>query len=55
MGYGLESQGVAEVGVIGQVRDEAAVVGFQERLEDQTGEQLRLGKLLGTILVSVGA
>lgn len=34
--------------MVGEVGGQAAVVGFQESLEDQAGEQLGLAELLGT-------
>ncbi len=40
--------------MVGEVGDEAAVVGLEKGLEDQTGEQLGLGKLLGTEAVGIG-
>src|SRR5262249_31579545 len=38
VGDGLQAEGSPEVGVLGQVRDEAAVVGLEEGLEDQTSK-----------------
>ena len=51
----LEGQRLAQVGQVVQQRGHAAVVGLEEDLEDQAGEQLRLGELLGAVLVGVGA
>jgi hypothetical protein len=51
---GLQGQAGAQVGGIGQMSDQAALVGLEEGFEDPTGEQLRLGELRGAVRVRVG-
>ena len=53
VGDGPQADQAAEVGVVGQVRGEPAVVEAQELLEHQAGQELGLGELLGAELVSV--
>lgn len=43
-----------EVGVVGQVLGEAAVVEAQELPEHEAGHELRLGELLRAVAVAVG-
>src|SRR5262249_2279799 len=43
-----QAENGAQVGVLLQMHDDPTVVGLEEGLEDQAGEQLRLGVLLGT-------
>jgi len=55
MRHDLQAKGSTEVRVVGEVGNQAAVVGPEKRLEHQAGEQLRLGELLGAELVGIAA
>lgn len=46
-------QGPRQIGELLQLGGDAAVVSFEERLENEAGEQLRLRDLLGAALVGV--
>ena len=50
-----QAQDAAQVGQVGQQLGDAAVVVLGEDFEDQAGEELGLGILLGTVLVVVVA
>jgi hypothetical protein len=49
----LQADQAAQLGVVGQVRRQAAVVQPGELLEDQAGQELGLGELLGAGLMSM--
>ena len=49
----LQTDHVAQVGVVGQMLRQSAIVEAQELLEHQAGQELGLGELLGAELVSV--
>jgi hypothetical protein len=53
VGDGLHADLVAEVGVVGEVRSQPAVVEAREPLEHHARQVLGLGKLLGAELVAV--
>ena len=53
VGDGLQGDQAAEVGMVGEVLAQPAVVEARELLEHQAGQELRLGELLGAELVSV--
>ncbi len=53
MGHGLQSDLSSEIGVIGQVRGQSAIIEPGELLEDQAGQELGLGELLGAGFVSM--
>ncbi len=44
----------AQVWTVGQDVDDAAIVSLDKLLEDETGELLMLGELLGAVAMSVG-
>jgi hypothetical protein len=46
MGHLVQPEVLAEFGEVGEELDNAPVVGFEERLEGQGGEQLVLGEVL---------
>src|SRR5262249_26353456 len=52
VGAGPQAQGAGQVGQVLQEDGQAAVVGLEEDLEHQAGEQLRLGELLGAAAVA---
>ena len=52
MGNDLQTDHVAQVGVVGQVLRQPSVVEARELLEHQAGQELGLGELLGAELVT---
>jgi hypothetical protein len=55
VGHAAQAEGAAEVGQLFEVDGDAPVVGLEEGLQGQAGEQLRLGVRLGAVLVGVAA
>ena len=53
MGDDLQADQGAEIGVVGQMRGQPSVVEPGELLEDQAGQELMLGELLGAELVPI--
>ncbi|MDY6912880.1 MAG: hypothetical protein SVT52_00240 [Planctomycetota bacterium] len=53
MWHTLQTDDLAKVGQVFEHCGHAAIVSFEEDLQGQTGEQLRLGELLGAEPVGV--
>ncbi len=53
VGHDFQGQNPAQVGMVGELSCQAAVVGLEEGLEEQTGEQLVLCEFLGAVAVRI--
>lgn len=53
MGHAAQAQGPAQLAPLGHQGDEAAVVGLELLLEDEEGEELRLGVEVDRVGVAV--